>query len=283
MTARILDGKKLAAEILDHTREEVDLFRERTGSVPGLSTVLVGDDPASEVYVAGKRRKATAAGMADFHQHLPATATESEVAAMLEELAADSRVSGILLQLPLPGYLDAASLVERIPAHKDVDGLTTASAGLLGRKLPGLRPCTPQGVVELLDAAAIDVAGRRAVVVGRSMLVGAPLAQMLTHRDATVTLAHSRTKDLVGVTRSADILVAAAGVSGLITAAHVAEGTVVVDVGIHRTPDGLVGDVRFDEARERASWITPVPGGVGPLTIAMVLRNTVQAAQYAAD
>ncbi|WP_033292476.1 bifunctional methylenetetrahydrofolate dehydrogenase/methenyltetrahydrofolate cyclohydrolase FolD [Amycolatopsis jejuensis] len=278
MNAQILDGKRLAAEVRAQTREKAAAFTGRTGTAPGLATVLVGDDPASHVYVASKRKMAAAAGIADFHHHLPGPAPEREIAAVLDDLAADPRVSGILLQLPLPAGKDSASLIERIPAGKDVDGLTTTSAGLLSRAAPGLRPCTPSGVIALLDAAGIDLPGKHVAVVGRSQLVGAPLAQMLLHRNATVTVAHSRTADLAAVTREADIVVAAAGREGLITAKHVREGAVVVDVGIHRTPDGLAGDVQFDEVAARASWITPVPGGVGPMTIAMLLANTLQAA-----
>lgn len=245
--------------------------------VPGLATILVGEDPASAVYVANKRRAVREAGMRDFHRSLPAEATQQEVAAVIDELAADPAVSGILLQLPLPKGLDPAALIERIPVGKDVDGLTTLSAGLLARGAPGLRPCTPSGVIELLDAADVPLRGAHAVVVGRSELVGRPMAQLLLQRDATVTVAHSKTADLAAVTRTADILVVAAGVPGLIGAEHVRPGAVVIDVGIHRTPAGLVGDVRADEVDGVAGRITPVPGGVGPMTIAMLLVNTLRA------
>jgi len=275
VTATVIDGRMVARGV----REETARRAAALTTAPVLATVLVGDDPASGVYVANKRRSAAAAGIGDVHRHLPGTASEAEVAAVLDELAADDRVTGILLQLPLPGHLDPARLVERIPPEKDVDGLTTRSQGLLARGEPGLRPCTPAGVIALLDAAGIGLAGRRAVVVGRSTLVGRPMAQLLLGRDATVTIAHSRTRDLPALTRSADVLVAAAGVPGIITGAHVAPGATVVDVGIHRTSDGLVGDVDRAGVAPVAGAITPVPGGVGPMTIAMLLANTVAAAQ----
>jgi methylenetetrahydrofolate dehydrogenase (NADP+)/methenyltetrahydrofolate cyclohydrolase len=246
---------------------------------PGLATILVGDDPASAVYVASKRRAVTQAGMRDLHQSLPGDARQDQVAAVIDELAADPAVAGILLQLPLPAGLDSSPLIDRIPAGKDVDGLTTASAGLLARGEPGLRPCTPSGVIELLDAAGVPIAGSHAVVVGRSALVGKPMAQLLLQRHATVTVAHSRTRDLAAVTRTADILIAAAGVPGLIGAEYVKAGAAVIDVGIHRTPDGLVGDVRAAEVDGIAKWLTPVPGGVGPMTIAMLMYNTLKAAE----
>ncbi|HEX6365458.1 MAG TPA: bifunctional methylenetetrahydrofolate dehydrogenase/methenyltetrahydrofolate cyclohydrolase FolD [Agromyces sp.] len=279
MTARVIDGKAIAASLSERLADEISDFTASTGTVPGLATVLVGDDPASEVYVASKRRQASAVGIADHHVHLDGGTSADEIAATITRLAEDTAVSGILLQLPLPEGLDAGPLIDLIPAEKDVDGLTTLSAGLLARGKPGLRPCTPSGVIELLDAAGVEIAGARAVVVGRSELVGAPLAQLLTARNATVTVAHSRTRDLAEVTRSADLLVAAAGRPGLITADHVRPGAAVVDVGIHRTPDGLRGDVDYPAVAEIAGWITPVPGGVGPMTIAMLLRNTLLAAR----
>ncbi|GEL25202.1 bifunctional protein FolD [Pseudonocardia sulfidoxydans NBRC 16205] len=283
MTAVVIDGREIARDVRTRAAAGADEFRLAHGRVPGLATVLVGDDPASAVYVANKRRSAAAAGIADFHHHLDAQTPEPEVAAVLDALAADDRVSGILLQLPLPRHLDPARLLERIPPAKDVDGLTTLSQGLLAGGRPGLRPCTPSGVVELLDAAGVELAGARAVVVGRSVLVGRPMAQLLLQRDATVTIAHSRTRDLASVTSQADILVAAAGVPGIVTGQHVKAGAAVIDVGIHRTDSGLVGDVAFDDVVGSAGWITPVPGGVGPLTIAMLLTNTVSAAVAAAE
>lgn len=279
MTTKI-DGKKIAQDVRSKVAEEVASFVAATGSVPGLATILVGEDPASAVYVANKRRSVRAAGMRDAHRALPADATQEEVARVIDELAADPGVSGILLQLPLPAGLDSAALIDRIPAGKDVDGLTTASAGLLARGEYGLRPCTPSGVIELLDAEGVSIKGAHAVVVGRSELVGRPMAQLLLQRDATVTIAHRHTPDLAAVTRPADILVVAAGVLGLIGPDHVKPGATVVDVGIHRTDSGLTGDVRAGELDDIAARITPVPGGVGPMTIAMLMVNTLRAAQW---
>ncbi|WP_329309939.1 bifunctional methylenetetrahydrofolate dehydrogenase/methenyltetrahydrofolate cyclohydrolase FolD [Streptomyces sp. NBC_01262] len=276
-----IDGRKIARDIRSRTAGEVAAAVAAGRSVPGLATVLVGDDPASAVYVASKRRAIREAGMRDFHRTLPQQATQDEVAAVIDELAADPDVSGILLQLPLPAGLDSAALISRIPVSKDVDGLTTSSAGLLARGEYGLRPCTPSGVIELLDAEGVTIKGSHAVVVGRSELVGRPMAQLLLQRDATVTIAHRHTTDLAAVTRAADILVVAAGVPGLIGPEHVKPGATIIDVGIHRTPSGLTGDVRADELDGSAGRITPVPGGVGPMTIAMLMANTLRAAEWA--
>ena len=283
MTTRI-DGKAIAWEIRERVAKQIAAtYGGRADDAPGLATVLVGRDPASAVYVGNKRRAVREAGMRDLHRSLPQDATQEQVAAVLDELAADPRVSGILLQLPLPAGLDSAALIDRIPAHKDVDGLTTLSAGLLARGTRGLRPCTPSGVIELLNAEGVQIAGAHAVVVGRSELVGRPMAQLLLQRDATVTIAHIMTTDLAAVTRTADILVVATGVPGLIGAEHVKPGATVIDVGITRTPDGLVGDVRADEVHGVAARLTPVPGGVGPMTIAMLMVNTLRAAEWAAQ
>ncbi|RFA22575.1 bifunctional methylenetetrahydrofolate dehydrogenase/methenyltetrahydrofolate cyclohydrolase FolD [Subtercola boreus] len=277
--AGIIDGKAVAARVREQLKGDVAQFVARTGVQPGLATVLVGGDPASEVYVASKRKSSVAAGMADLHQHLPEDATQQEVEGLLRELAASPAVSGILLQLPVPAHLDAASLIELIPFEKDVDGLTTMSVGLLAQGKKGLRPCTPSGVIELLDAYDVPIEGANVVVIGRSELVGRPVAQLLVNRNATVTIAHSRTKDLAGICRSADVIVAAVGVKGLVNADFVKPGAVVIDVGIHRGPDGLSGDVDFAAVSPVASLITPVPGGVGPMTIAMLLANTLRAAE----
>ncbi|MGI5461133.1 bifunctional 5,10-methylenetetrahydrofolate dehydrogenase/5,10-methenyltetrahydrofolate cyclohydrolase [Streptomyces sp. CA-249302] len=276
MTA-LIDGKRAARAIREQVTLEVAHSARVHRRVPGLATVLVGDDPASAVYVAAKRRAIREAGMRDVHRALPEHAGPAEVAAVIDELADDPEVSGILLQLPLPKGLDAAALIDRIPVGKDVDGLTTTSAGLLARGADGLRPCTPAGVLRLLDISQVELRGAHAVVVGHSELVGRPMARMLLQRDATVTVAHKHTADLPAVTRPADILVVATGVCGLIGAEHVKPGAVVVDVGIHRTPNGLRGDVRTRELRGIAGLLTPVPGGVGPMTIAMLLANTVLA------
>ena len=279
MTAQLIDGTRIARELRARVAEDVARLKESTGIVPGLATILVGEDPASEVYVRNKRRLAVETGMADLHRHLDGDASQPAVAAIIEELAHDDAVSGILLQLPLPRHLESGPLIDLIPALKDVDGLTTLSAGLLARGRPGLRPCTPSGVITLIDSTGISLEGLNAVVVGRSELVGGPMSRLLLERNATVTTAHSRTRDLVAVASEADVLISAAGVPRLIGAQHVKPGAVVIDVGIHRTESGLTGDIRFDEASEIAAWITPVPGGVGPMTIATLLANTVAAAR----
>lgn len=273
----LMDGKEAARTIRARVAQEVARMARTRRRVPGLATILVGDDPASGVYVAAKRRAIREAGMRDVHRALPQHAAHADVAAVIDELADDPDVSGILLQLPLPKGLDAAALIDRIPAGKDVDGLTTTSAGLLARGADGLRPCTPAGVLRLLDAAQVELRGAHAVVVGHSELVGRPMARMLLQRDATVTVAHKHTADLPALTRLADILVVATGVCGLIGPEHVKPGAVVVDVGIHRTADGLRGDVRTRELQGTAGLLTPVPGGVGPMTIAMLLANTLLA------
>jgi methylenetetrahydrofolate dehydrogenase (NADP+)/methenyltetrahydrofolate cyclohydrolase len=282
VTAVVIDGAAVARASRARTANRVAALAARTGTVPGLATILVGDDPASEVYVRNKRRAAAEAGIADFHRHLDARSSPDLVADVIAGFSADQRVSGILLQLPVPRQLDGPALVDLIPPGKDVDGLTTLSQGMLARGRPGLRPCTPSGVVELLDSAGVSVASAHAVVVGRSELVGKPMAQLLLGRDATVTIAHSRTGDLAAVTREADILVVAAGRPALITARHVKPGAAVIDVGIHRTDGGLTGDVEFGEVAGVAGYLTPVPGGVGPMTIAVLLSNTVSAAETAA-
>lgn len=277
-----INGKAIARRIREQVPQEVaSVFGGPGEGAPGLATVLAGDDPASAVYVASKRRSIREAGMRDLHRSLPEQATQGEVAAVIGELAADPAVSGILLQLPLPKGLGSSALIDRIPPGKDVDGLTTLNAGLLGRGEEGLRPCTPSGVIELLNAESVPIRGAQAVVAGRSALVGAPMAQLLLQHDATVTIAHSKTADLPAVTRTADIVVAAAKVPGLIGAAHVKPGATVIDVGIHRTPPGLTGDVRAAEVVGIAGQITPVPGGAGPMTIAMLMVNTLLAARRA--
>jgi methylenetetrahydrofolate dehydrogenase (NADP+)/methenyltetrahydrofolate cyclohydrolase len=278
VTARVIDGTAVARRVREEVARGVEKLVAGGGTAPGLATVLIGDDPASEVYVRNKRRLCVAAGMQDLHRHLPGDVDQASVAALLDELAADPAVSGILLQLPTPGHLDSDALIARIPAEKDVDGLTTANAGLLAQGRPGLRPCTPAGVLTLLDEYDVPLSGAEAVVVGRSVLVGKPMAQLLLARNATVTIAHSRTRDLAEVCRRADVLVVAAGIPGLVGADAVKPGATVIDVGIHRGENGLRGDVEFDAVAEVAGAITPVPGGVGPMTIAMLLANTLTAA-----
>ncbi|WP_030442617.1 bifunctional 5,10-methylenetetrahydrofolate dehydrogenase/5,10-methenyltetrahydrofolate cyclohydrolase [Actinoplanes subtropicus] len=275
-----IDGKAIALRVRDQVTADVAAAYPDPDTAPGLATVLVGNDPASAVYIAGKRRAVRETGMRDLHRFLPATTTQSEVAAVIDELAADPAVHGILLQLPLPAGLEANPLIDRIPATKDVDGLTTQSTGLLSRGEYGLRPCTPSGVIELLETEGVKMRGAHAVVVGRSALVGHPMAEMLLQRDATITIAHQLTTNLAAVARTADILVVAAGVRGLIGAEHVKAGATVIDVGMHRTANGLSGDVRTEELDGIAARVTPVPGGVGPMTIAMLMVNTLRAAQW---
>jgi methylenetetrahydrofolate dehydrogenase (NADP+) / methenyltetrahydrofolate cyclohydrolase len=275
VTATLIDGKALAARIREQVKAEVNAL-----APPGLATVLVGDDPASAIYVSNKRALCVKAGMRDIHRHLPGDITQDAAIAEIDKLAADPEVTGILVQLPVPPHLDPAALIDRIPTCKDVDGLTEVSAGRLALGRPGLRPCTPSGVLALLDESGTELAGAHAVVVGRSDLVGKPMAQLLLQRNATVTICHSRTRDLAAVCRQADVLVVAAGVPRLIGADAVRPGATVIDVGIHRTDDGLCGDV--DSAvRDVAGALSPVPGGVGPMTIAMLLRNTADAAALA--
>jgi methylenetetrahydrofolate dehydrogenase (NADP+)/methenyltetrahydrofolate cyclohydrolase len=279
VTARLIDGTAVARRVREDVARGVEKLVGGGGVAPGLATVLIGDDPASEVYVRNKRRLSVEAGMQDLHRHLPGDVDQATAAALVDELAADPTVSGILLQLPTPKHLDSDALIARIPPEKDVDGLTTLNAGLLAQGRPGLRPCTPAGVMTLLDEYDVPLSGAEAVVVGRSVLVGKPMAQLLLARNATVTVCHSRTRDLAEVCRRADVLVVAAGIPGLVGGDAVKPGATVIDVGIHRGENGLRGDVEFDAAAEVAGAITPVPGGVGPMTIAMLLANTLTAAR----
>ncbi|HEX3316375.1 MAG TPA: bifunctional 5,10-methylenetetrahydrofolate dehydrogenase/5,10-methenyltetrahydrofolate cyclohydrolase [Solirubrobacteraceae bacterium] len=279
MSATVIDGRAVAARMRSEVAAAVEAFRVEAGRRPHLATVLVGDDAGSQIYVANKHKAAEEAGIATTDHRLGPETTREELAALLDGLGADPEITGILLQIPLPDHLDPNEMVDRIPAAKDVDGLTVLSAGLLTQGRPGLRPCTPQGVIELLDAYGVPLEGAEAVVVGRSLLVGRPMAALLLQRNATVTTAHSRTRDLGAVCARADVLVAAVGMPTLIEGDWVKPGAAVIDVGVNRMDAGLVGDVDFDTARERAAVITPVPGGVGPMTIACLLRNTLLAAQ----
>jgi methylenetetrahydrofolate dehydrogenase (NADP+) / methenyltetrahydrofolate cyclohydrolase len=276
MSARIIDGKAVAERIRGQVASEI----EAMDLTPGLATVLVGDDPASAVYVRMKREDSAEVGIESFHHEPGGDISAEDLAALIRDLNADERVHGILLQLPLPGHLDQHEFVSLIDPAKDVDGLTSANAGLLvqGRE-EAMVPCTPAGVMELLEEAGASLEGARTVVLGRSILVGKPLAQLLLAANATVTHCHSRTRDLPAVCREADVLIAAVGSPGLVTADMVREGATVIDVGTNRTDDGLVGDVDFEAVRERAGAITPVPGGVGPMTRAMLLVNTLRAAR----
>jgi methylenetetrahydrofolate dehydrogenase (NADP+)/methenyltetrahydrofolate cyclohydrolase len=279
MAATIIDGRVVAARVRQEVAREVADLVSSGRPAPGLATLLVGEDPASAVYVANKRKASAEVGIADYHRHLAADASQTEVAGAIEALNSDPAVSGILLQLPVPEGLDGNRLTALISPEKDVDGLTPVSAGRLLHGSPGLRPCTPLGIIELLDAYGVPLEGAEAVVVGRSDLVGKPVAMLMLHRHATVTICHSRTRDLPAVCSRADVLVVAVGTAGLIGADSIKPGAAVIDVGINRGPDGLRGDVDFEAAVDRAGLITPVPGGVGPMTIAMLLRNTVVAAR----
>jgi methylenetetrahydrofolate dehydrogenase (NADP+) / methenyltetrahydrofolate cyclohydrolase len=276
MSARIIDGEAVAARIRTEVAREIDGL----GVAPGLATVLVGDDPASAVYVRMKREDSAEVGIESFHHEPGGDVSAEDLAALIRDLNADERVHGILLQLPLPGHLDQDEFIALIDPAKDVDGLTSANAGLLMQdRDEAMVPCTPAGVMELLSAAGAELEGARAVVLGRSILVGKPLAQLLLAANATVTHCHSRTRDLPAVCREAEVLIAAVGSPGLVTADMVRAGATVIDVGTTRTDDGLVGDVNFAAVRERAGAITPVPGGVGPMTRAMLLVNTLRAAR----
>ncbi|HEX4109214.1 MAG TPA: bifunctional methylenetetrahydrofolate dehydrogenase/methenyltetrahydrofolate cyclohydrolase FolD [Solirubrobacteraceae bacterium] len=279
MTATLIDGKAIAARVRGEVALEVEAFAAKAGFAPGLATILVGDDPASALYVGGKQKASAEVGMVPFHEPMPTTSTHEEIAATIVRLNADPAVSGILLQLPLPEGLSGTALTGLIDPAKDVDGLTPPSAGalLLGRD--GLRPCTPAGVIQLLADVGTALEGAEAVVVGRSNLFGKPMALMLLEANATVSICHSRTRDLRETCARGDVLIAAAGRAHLIGAEHVKPGAVVIDVGQNRLDGRLVGDVDFEAVLERASAITPVPGGVGPMTIAMLLRNTLQAAR----
>lgn len=278
MAAQLLDGTKVAREVKDRVKSEAARLKEQ-GTVPGLAVILVGDDPASQVYVGQKEKACREAGFESFFYRLPAETTEEELVALLRKLNDDPAVHGILVQLPLPKHLNANTILMTIDPSKDVDGFHPWNSGRLAAGLPAIVPCTPRGVIHLLDAYGIPIAGRHAVVLGRSNIVGKPLAHLLLARDATVTICHSKTANLAAVTRTADILVAAVGRPRLVTAEMVKPGAVVVDVGINRLPEGLVGDVDFAGVSEVASYLTPVPGGVGPLTIAMLLQNTLEIAQ----
>ncbi len=279
MSARVVDGKAIAARVRGEVAEDVERFVAEYGTSPGLATVLVGDDPASHVYVGNKIKACEEAGIRSVQHGLEADVSQADLLALIAELNSDDAIDGVLVQMPLPSPLDQDAVVTAIDPAKDVDGLTATSAGLLAQGRPGMVPCTPLGVMELLKEAGAEVSGANAVVVGRSILVGRPMAALLTNASATVTVCHSRTRNLGKVCASADILIAAVGSPRMIAGEWVKPGAAVIDVGINRTDDGLVGDVDFEPATERAGAITPVPGGVGPMTIAMLLRNTLSAAQ----
>jgi methylenetetrahydrofolate dehydrogenase (NADP+)/methenyltetrahydrofolate cyclohydrolase len=281
VSAKVIDGKAVAAKVRERVRSEVAEYADARGRAPGLATVLVGDDPASQIYVHNKHKASEEVGIRSFDHQLTVQTTEDELLGLIERLNADQAVDGILVQLPLPEQIDPDAVLATLDPGKDVDGLTPTNAGLLASGAPGLVPCTPEGVMELLRHEGVELEGAEAVVVGRSNLVGRPVASLLLGANATVTTCHSRTRDLAGVCRRADVLVAAVGSPRLLGADAVKPGATVIDVGMNRTDDGLVGDVDFEAALEVAGAITPVPGGVGPMTIAMLLVNTLAAARSA--
>ena len=276
---QIIDGKARAKELRKELKGRVSAFVEQSGYPPGLGVLLVGEDPASAVYVRNKERACAKAGIQSFHHQLPREATQEQVEAVIDQLNADAQVHGILLQLPLPEHLDAEPLLLRILPEKDADGFHPVNAGLLAVGQPRFVPCTPLGCVDLLKWAGVEIQGAEAVVVGRSNIVGKPAAQLLLAEGATVTICHSKTKDLASHVGRADIVVAAVGVPEMIKGEWIKEGAAVIDVGINRLDDGrLVGDVEFESAKQRAGGITPVPGGVGPMTVAKLLENTLEGA-----
>ena len=281
MSAKIIDGKALAAEIRAGLKQEVEAFGREHGFVPGLAVVLVGDDPASHVYVNNKERACQELGMKSEVRRMPAQTTREELLSVVEAYNAREDIHGLLVQFPLPGHLDQREVLAAIRPEKDVDGLTVANAGALLSGLPGLVSCTPKGIIALIKSTGIDIAGKQAVVIGRSNLVGKPVAQLLLNEHATVTMCHSRTRDLANVAAQADILVAAIGKPEFVTGAFIKPGAVVIDVGTSRVEGKLKGDVQFDEACARAGYVTPVPGGVGPMTITMLMQNTLEAAKMA--
>jgi methylenetetrahydrofolate dehydrogenase (NADP+)/methenyltetrahydrofolate cyclohydrolase len=275
----VIDGRAIAQAVRDRVKREVEELVAAGGPQPGLATILVGDDPASQIYVRNKHEKSREAGMTSFNHALPADTPQEELADLIQQLGEDPAVHGILLQLPVPDHIDGDAMTALIEPAKDVDGLTPVSAGLLVAGRPGMVPATPAGCMELVRAAGTDLTGAEAVVIGRSMLVGKPIASLLLAANATVTHCHSRTRDLAATCRRADVIVAAVGVPKLVTGDMVREGVTVIDVGMNRTDEGLVGDVDFESVRPKARAITPVPGGVGQMTIAMLLQNTLQAAR----
>jgi methylenetetrahydrofolate dehydrogenase (NADP+)/methenyltetrahydrofolate cyclohydrolase len=278
--AEIIDGKLVSQHIRDEVAEGVERLKRETGITAGLAAVLVGDDPASEIYVRNKRKACTEVGMYSEELRLPGEATEEELLSLVDKLNGDENIHGILVQLPLPSQISETKILRAVSPLKDVDGFHPYNVGLLVEGKPRFISCTPHGIIKMLDFYKIGIEGKEAVVVGRSNIVGKPVSILLLHRHATVTICHSRTKPLDEVTRRADILVAAIGRADFITGDMVKEGAVVIDVGINRNKDGkLTGDVDFEGVSQKASYITPVPGGVGPMTIAMLLWNTLESAR----
>ncbi|MGH7256309.1 MAG: bifunctional methylenetetrahydrofolate dehydrogenase/methenyltetrahydrofolate cyclohydrolase FolD [Nitrospirales bacterium] len=283
MAAQLIDGKALAQGIRARIAEEVKDLHTRTGIRPGLAAILVGEDPASKLYVKNKQKACDAAGIYVDEHKLPVATTQAELLALIDKVNADPNVHGILVQLPLPQHIDSKVILNAVSPMKDADGFHPYNMGHLVEGTAMFVPCTPKGVINMIDSTHVPIAGTRAVVVGRSNIVGKPAALLLLHRNATVTICHSKTKDLPAICREADILVVAIGRPKFVTGDMVRDGAVVVDVGVNRLADGtFVGDVDFEPARQRAAWISPVPGGVGPMTIAMLLENTLESAKRAA-
>lgn len=280
MAATIIDGKGLALALREHIKDEVTTLAGKSGIQPGLAAVLVGDDPASAVYVKNKRLACEKAGLYPEEHRLPASTSQEDLLRLVEQLNENPRIHGILVQLPLPSHIDSKVILQAVSPNKDVDGFHPLNIGRLVEGDPLFVPCTPKGIIHLIDSTGQDISGKRAVIIGRSNIVGKPVAMLLLHRHATVTICHSRTKDLPGVVREADIIVAAIGKPHFVTSDMVKEGALIIDVGINRLSDGkLVGDVDFSGVQNNAGWITPVPGGVGPMTIAMLLQNTLESAK----
>ncbi|RMH31423.1 MAG: bifunctional methylenetetrahydrofolate dehydrogenase/methenyltetrahydrofolate cyclohydrolase FolD [Nitrospirae bacterium] len=282
MAAHIFDGKALAQRIRVDIEKDVAILYEKTGVRPGLAAILVGDDPASAIYVRNKKMACDKAGLVAHEHRLSANTTQEELLALIQKINADPAIHGILVQLPLPPHIDNRVVLEAIAPHKDVDGFHPYNMGRLVEGDPVFVPCTPKGIMAMLDAIESSIEGAQAVVLGRSTIVGKPMALLLLHRHATVTICHSRTRDLSSVCRQADIVIAAIGKPHFITAEMIKKGAIVIDVGINRLDDGaLVGDVDFESVKTQAGWLSPVPGGVGPMTIAMLLQNTLESAQRA--
>ena len=284
MAAHLIDGKALALSIREQIGKDVAHLSGQASVTPGLAAILVGDDPASAIYVKNKKTACGKAGIYAEENKLPATTTQSELLALIEKKNADPKIHGILVQLPLPKQIDSKVILEAVSPEKDVDGFHPYNVGRLVAAEPVFVPCTPKGVMRMIESTGQPIEGKRAVIIGRSNIVGKPVALLLMHANATVTVCHSRTKNLPAVCQEADIAVAAIGRANFVTRDMIKEGAIVIDVGINRLEDGrLVGDVDFEAAKEQAGWITPVPGGVGPMTIAMLLQNTLESAKRFAN
>jgi len=284
VSSQIIDGKQLALEIRTTLAQDVVSLTKQTGIRPGLAVVLVGEDPASAVYVRNKKKACDTAGLYVEDCALPASTSQVDLLSLIDRLNANPKIHGILVQLPLPSHIDSQVILNAVSPEKDADGFHPYNIGRLVEGHPVFVPCTPKGVIRMIESTGQSLSGKRAVVLGRSNIVGKPVAMLLLHQHATVTMCHSRTKDLPALCREADVVVAAIGRAKFVTQDMVKDGAIVIDVGINRLDDGrLVGDVDFDQVCERAGWITPVPGGVGPMTIAMLLTNTVEAAKRAAE